>query len=67
MVDDALEYQLESNGEILDEDQILVSAARQDTEAAGRIFDKYYSEILGYIYHCTFDGTVAKELGKLRR
>jgi len=62
MVDDALECQLESHDEILDEDQMLVSAARQDTEAAGRLFDKYYSEILGYIYHCTFDGTVAEDL-----
>ena len=62
MVDDALECQLESNGEILDEDQMLVSAARQDTEAAGRLYDKYYSEILGYIYHCTFDSTVAEDL-----
>ena len=62
MAEDALECQLESNGEILDEDQTLVSAARQDAEAAGRLFDKYYSEILSYIYHCTFDGTVAEDL-----
>ena len=62
MADDALECQLESNGEILDEDQMLVSAARHDTEAAGRLYDKYYNEILGYIYHCTFDGTVAEDL-----
>src|SRR4030042_1823431 len=62
MVDDALECQLESNGEILDEDQMLVSAARQDIEAAGRLYDKYYSEILSYIYHCTLDGTVAWDL-----
>ncbi|MGB2865352.1 MAG: RNA polymerase sigma factor [Sedimentisphaerales bacterium] len=62
MVEDALECRLESNGEILDEDQMLVSAARQDTEAAARLFDKYYSEILGYIYRCTFDGTVAEDL-----
>lgn len=62
MAEDAVEYQLESNSEILDEDQILVSAARQDTEAAGRLFDKYYSEILGYIYHCTFNSTVAEDL-----
>ena len=62
MVEDALEYQLESNSEMWDEDQMLVSAAQQDTEAAGRLFDKYYSEILGYIYHCTLDGTVAEDL-----
>jgi len=62
MAEDALECQLESNDEMWDEDQMLVSAARQDTEAAGRLFDKYYSEILGYIYHCTFNGTVAEDL-----
>ena len=62
MVDDALEYRLESHDEILDEDQMLVSASRQDTEAAGKLYDKYYSEILGYIYHCTFDSTVAEDL-----
>ena len=62
MTDDALEYQLESNGEILDEDQMLVSAARQDIEAAGRLYDIYYSEILGYIYHCTLDTHTAEDL-----
>jgi RNA polymerase sigma-70 factor (ECF subfamily) len=62
MVENALECQLESNSQIIDEDQILVSAARHDAEAAGRLFDKYYSKILGYIYHCTFDGTVAEDL-----
>jgi RNA polymerase sigma-70 factor (ECF subfamily) len=62
MVDNALECQLESNSKTWDEDQILVSAAQQDTEAAGRLFDKYYTEILGYIYHCTFNGTVAEDL-----
>ena len=62
MADDMLECQLESNGEMWDEDQMLVSAARQDTEAAGKLFDKYYSEILGYIYHCTLDSTLAEDL-----
>ena len=62
MVDDALEYQLESNGEILDEDQILVSTARHDIEAAGRLYEKYYNKILGYIYHCTYDSTIAEDL-----
>ena len=62
MAEDTIECQLESNSKIWDEDQILVSTARRDTEAAGRLYDKYYSEILGYIYHCTFDGTVAEDL-----
>jgi RNA polymerase sigma-70 factor (ECF subfamily) len=62
MVDDALECQLESSGRILDEDQMLVSAARQDSEAAGRLYDKYYSEILGYIYHSMLDTHAAEDL-----
>ena len=62
MADDAVECQLESNGEMWDEDQMLVSAALQNTEAAGRLYDKYYSDILGYIYRCTFDRTVAEDL-----
>jgi RNA polymerase sigma-70 factor (ECF subfamily) len=41
---------------------MLIAAAHHDTDAAGRLFDKYYSEVLGYIYHCTFDGTVAEDL-----
>jgi len=47
---------------MLDDDQSLVSAARQDTEAAGRLYDKYYGEILGYIYHCTLNRTVTEDL-----
>jgi RNA polymerase sigma-70 factor (ECF subfamily) len=62
MVDNAIEYQLESNSSFLDEDQTLVAAARHDPEAAGKLFDKYYSEILSYIHHCTYDGSIAEDL-----
>jgi RNA polymerase sigma-70 factor (ECF subfamily) len=62
MAEDAVECQLESNSRILDEDQMLVTAARHDTEAAGRLYDKYYNEILGYIYHCTYDSTITEDL-----
>ena len=62
MLDNALECQLESNSRILDEDQMLVSAARHDSEAAGRLFDKYYGEIFGYIYHCSLDTHTAEDL-----
>jgi len=57
MTEDALECGLRCSTDIIDEDEILVSAAREDTEAVGRLYDKYYSEIVGYIYHCTFDST----------
>jgi RNA polymerase sigma-70 factor (ECF subfamily) len=62
MADDALEYDLESRPETVDDDQTLVSAARQDTDAAGRLYDKYYREVLGYLYHCTLDYTATEDL-----
>ncbi len=62
MAEDALECGLRCSTDIIDEDEMLVSAAREDTEAMGRLYDKYYSEIVGYIYHCTFDCTVTEDL-----
>ena len=62
MAEDALSCDLQATHDIVDEDQILVAAAQRDTEAAGRLFDKYYSEVLGYIHHCTFDTTVTEDL-----
>ena len=62
MANDALEYQLRSQAEILDEDKILIEKAKKNPAAAGKLYDKYYSEILGYIYHCTLDGSVTEDL-----
>ncbi|TKJ35413.1 MAG: hypothetical protein CEE38_14655 [Planctomycetes bacterium B3_Pla] len=62
MAEDALECGLRSAHETIDEDQILAAAARQDAEAAGRLFDKYYSAVLSYVYHCTFDQDVTEDL-----
>jgi RNA polymerase sigma-70 factor (ECF subfamily) len=62
MADDALECDLESRPQTVDEDQTLVSAAQQDTEAAGRLYDKYYREVFGYIYHCTLDYAATEDL-----
>ncbi|UCF14800.1 MAG: RNA polymerase sigma factor [Phycisphaerales bacterium] len=62
MVDNALECPLRSQVDSIDEDRMLIAAARRDTVAAGRLFDRYYREVLGYIYHCTFDGAVAEDL-----
>ncbi len=62
MADDALECDLESRPETVDDDETLVSAARQDTEAAGRLYDKYYREIFGYVYHCTLDYPATEDL-----
>ena len=62
MAEEALECGLRPSTDIIDEDEMLVSAAREDTEAMGRLYDKYYSEIVGYIYHCTFDSTITEDL-----
>jgi RNA polymerase sigma-70 factor (ECF subfamily) len=62
MADDAFECDLESRPEIVDGDQMLVSAAQQDPQAAGRLYDKYYGEVFGYIYHCTLDHTATEDL-----
>ncbi|MHC4566656.1 MAG: RNA polymerase sigma factor [Planctomycetota bacterium] len=62
MTQDALECSLESAAQIIDEDQALVAAGGRDAEAAGRLYDKYYGAVLGYIYHCTFDKDVAEDL-----
>ena len=62
MAGNIIEYQMGSRAEIMDEDQVLVSEAIEDTEAVGRLYDKYYKEIIGYIYHCTFDRTVTEDL-----
>jgi RNA polymerase sigma-70 factor (ECF subfamily) len=48
--------------EQLEEDRTLVAAARKDTEAAGRLFDKYYPEAFGYIYRSTLDRGLTEDL-----
>ncbi len=62
MTQDALECGLESTAQIIDEDQTLVAAAGRDAEAAGRLYDKYYGAVLGYIYRCANDKDVAEDL-----
>jgi len=62
MADDAIECGLGSRPAVDDDDQRLVSAAQQDPEAAGKLYDKYYGEIFGYIYHCTLDRTATEDL-----
>jgi RNA polymerase sigma-70 factor, ECF subfamily len=62
MIDDVIECGLEPKPNIVDDDERLVSAAQQDPEAAGKLYDKYYKEIFGYIYHCTLDHTATEDL-----
>jgi len=62
MAENALSCDFQATYDIVDEDQMLVAAARRDTEAAGRLYDKYYSDVLSYIHHCTFDKAVTEDL-----
>jgi len=62
MAGDALECDVESRPETVDDDQTLVSAAQRDTDAAGRLYDKYFREVFGYVYHCTLDYAATEDL-----
>jgi len=62
MADDALECPLRSQIDSMDEDQISGRRGPHRRGCAGRLYDKYYSEVLGYVYHCTLDRTVAEDL-----
>ncbi len=61
-MESALAIQLDTRAESHEEDRALVAAARRDPEAAGRLFDKYYSQVFGYIYRSTLERTVTEDL-----
>jgi RNA polymerase sigma-70 factor, ECF subfamily len=62
MADDAIECGLGLGPQIAEDDQRLVSAAQRDPEAAGRLYDRYYAEVFGYVYRCTVDRAVTEDL-----
>ncbi len=62
MADATLTMSLETQAELPEEDRGLVAAARKDPHAAGRLFDKYYGEILRYVDHCLQDHAAAEDL-----
>ena len=62
MTEDALKCRLRLVSNIVDEDDILVSEAAKDKEAFATLYDKYFSLVLGYIYHCVFNGTITEDL-----
>ncbi|UCD51925.1 MAG: sigma-70 family RNA polymerase sigma factor [Phycisphaerales bacterium] len=62
MANEAIEVGLQTRAQIVDEDDLLVAAAGADTQAAGRLYDKYYEAIFGYIYRSTLDRTTAEDL-----
>jgi len=62
MADSTMGSDLMSRKKAVDEDEVLISAAKDDAEAFGRLYDKYYEDIFRYVYGCTFDHTLTKDL-----
>ena len=62
MTPEALTMSLEPSTGLVAEDRELIAAARKDTNAVGRLFDKYYPEIFRYLYFSTRDHAVAGDL-----
>ena len=59
---ETLTMTVETGAALAEEERSLVAAARHDPEAAGRLFDRHYPEIIRYIYHITLNHSVAEEL-----
>ena len=58
----AMEYDSASQARSIDEDEELILAAKEDVEAFGRLYDKYYEGISRYIYHRTLDQSLTEDL-----
>ena len=59
---EALTVTAEAGRGVTEDEQSLVAAARTNADAAGRLFDAYYPEILRYTYHSTLDQQVSEDL-----
>lgn len=57
-----MEYNQKSQDNAVDEDEALILVAREDVEAFGRLYDKYYKSIFRYIYHRTLDHALTEDL-----
>jgi len=62
MIDSALECEMDPQALAWEQEKRLVLAAQRDSEAAGRLFDRYYTRIFGYVYRLTFDHALAEDL-----
>ena len=60
-IDRAEEDRASQSAARMEEDRALVLAAQSDTAAAGRLFDKYYTEIFRYLCHSTLDHAAAQD------
>ena len=61
MPSSAREYRCEGE-EVELSDECLVARAKEDPEAFGYLYDKYYREISNYIYRRTWDRTLTEDL-----
>ena len=62
MSNNTMEYNPLSQVKSVDEDEVLISAAKDDVEAFGRLYDKYYESVFRYIHHRTFDHALTEDL-----
>ena len=62
MADNTMEYNPNSGKLTMDAERDMVEAAKDDADAFGMLYDRYYSEIFRYIYRRTFDHTLAEDL-----
>jgi RNA polymerase sigma-70 factor (ECF subfamily) len=61
MADSTMGSDLMSRKKAVDADEELISAAKDDVEAFGRLYDRYYEDIFRYIYGCTFDHALTED------
>ncbi len=62
MANEAIEIRWDSQVEVFDEDEFLVADACEDTQAAGRLYDKHYESIFRYVCRCTPDRATAEDV-----
>ena len=53
---------IQSQSKAMDEDGQLVAVAKDDPEAFGELYDKYYPQIFRYIYHRTLNVSLTEDL-----
>jgi RNA polymerase sigma-70 factor (ECF subfamily) len=57
-----VEYNSGSQAKTVNEDERLIAAAKEDAEAFGRLYDKYYNDIFRYIHCRVSDHALAEDL-----
>ncbi len=62
MADGTMEHNSARQVKIVDEDERLISAAKKDLEAFGKLYDKYYKNVFRYIYRRTSDLALTEDL-----